>query len=347
MVQPMLSPPQSFTGPRLEPTTFVCADGARLPLRVWPAHDASGEPVAPWAVIVGLHGMNDYSAGFGLPAEYWAAQGVCVYAYDQRGFGASPGRGVWPGERSLVQDLRTACALVQARHSGTPLTVVGESMGGAVAVCAFATSGPPIAERLVLAAPAVWGWSTQPITSDIALWLMAHVDPGARLVAPAWLVRRLRASDNVPELRRMGRDPQMIFATRADAAYGLVDLMQAARERIGRIAAPTLFLYGAHDDLIPKSAAFSAAARLRAAGGRTAYYPDGYHLLLRDLHRRDVCDDVLAFMRDPGAPSPSGASAIPLRVERVSHSPTRAAASAAHPARAGLSPDPADALSRQ
>ena len=259
-------------------------------MRIWAPHDASGEPVAPWAVIVGLHGMNDYSAGFGLPAEYWAARGICVYAYDQRGFGASAGRGVWPGERSLVQDLRTACALVHARHPDVPLTVVGESMGGAVSVCAFASSDPPIAERLVLAAPAVWGWSTQPITSAVALWLTATTS-----------------------------------------------------RRSSRRAASSSFC---------RPPTSRRSATLRAAGGRTAYYAEGYHLLLRDLHRRAVCDDVLAFMRDDRSPPPSGAPAIPRRVERASRGPSHATAPAdasrsAHPERAALSPEPADLLSRQ
>ena len=92
--------------------------------------------------------------------------------------------------------------------------------------------------------------------------------------------------------------------------------MQEARQRIGRVRAPqeTLYLYGAHDDLIPKPAAFFAAAALARAGGRTAYYDTGHHLLTRDLHRARVLDDVLAFLRDPAAALPSGAPRAPTRV---------------------------------
>jgi esterase/lipase len=108
----------------------------------------------------------------------------------------------------------------------------------------------------------------------------------------------------------MGRDPNMIFATRIDTVYGLVNLMQQAQERIGQVRAPTLFQYGAHDEIIPKSAAFRAARKLRA-NERSAYYSTGWHLLLRDIERRKVLDDILAFMRDPFAPLPSGAPPIP------------------------------------
>ena len=298
--------------PRLEPDALVAADGARLPMMTWAAQGPDGAPAEPWAVIIGLHGMNDYAAAFTLPGPYWAARGVTTYAFDQRGFGAAPGRGVWAGTDLMAQDLRTACALVRARHPRAILAVVGESMGGAVAVCAFASDAPPDADRLVLAAPAVWGWRDQGIANSAALWTVAHLAPSARIAAPNWLARRIHASDNAAELRRMGLDRQMIFETRVDTVYGLVDLMQRAQDDIGALRVPTLFQYGARDELIPKGAARHAVARLRPPA-RSAYYASGWHLLMRDLHRDVVLEDELAFIRDPAAPLPSGAPPVPLR----------------------------------
>ena len=97
-----------------------------------------------------------------------------------------------------------------------------------------------------------------------------------------------------------------------DCVYGLMDLMQRARERIGQVRGPVLYMYGAHDDLIPKKAAFFAAAHL-PPGGRTAYYASGYHLLTRDLQAQTVWTDILAFIADPKATLPSGAPPIPSR----------------------------------
>jgi acylglycerol lipase len=313
--QPLVQQPLPLVGregPRLAPDALVAADGARLPLKVWPAEGASGAAMEPWAVIVGLHGMNDYAAAFTLPGPYWAARGVTTYAYDQRGFGGAPGRGVWGGEALMQEDLRTCCALVRARHPSAVLVVVGESMGGAVAITAFASDRPPDADRLVLASPAVWGWREQGPLNSALLWAGAHVAPGSRVTAPDWLARRIWASDNVPELRRMGSDRRMIFATRIDTIYGLVELMQHASDDIGALHVPTLFQYGAHDELIPEPAAFHAARRL-PAGARTAYYRDGWHLLLRDVHRGVVLEDILSFARAPGAPLPSGASPLGRR----------------------------------
>jgi alpha-beta hydrolase superfamily lysophospholipase len=310
MVQRPAPQPAGFLGPALTSDALISFDGARLPLNVWNALDPQGVPQEPWAAVVALHGMDDYAQAFVIAAPFWAARGITTYAYDQRGFGRGPQRGLWAGEPLLDADLKTACALVRERHPRAVLGVVGESMGGAVAITAFASPRPPSADCLVLLSPAVWGWSEQPLLNRAALWIAAHADPAGLLEAPAWVYRRHQASDNLAILRAMGRDRNLIFRTRVDATYGLVNLMQAADRDIDRIRVPTLYAYGEHDNLIPREAAFHAASRLGPAG-RTAFYPRGWHLLDRDLHADAVLEDVISFLRDPGAPLPSGSPPMP------------------------------------
>jgi alpha-beta hydrolase superfamily lysophospholipase len=183
-------------------------------------------------------------------------------------------------------------------------------MGGAVAAEAFASDRPPAADRLVLMSPAVWGWREQPLPNKTLLWFAANLTPGKVYTAPRWLTRHIWASDNHAELYAMGRDPLMIFGARSDTIYGLVGMMDRAADAVGSIRAPTLYLYGAHDQIIPKKAARQAAASLKPTD-RSAYYARGYHLLMRDHQGPVVWRDVLAFIRDPAAPLPSGAPPIP------------------------------------
>ncbi|MFC0634567.1 alpha/beta fold hydrolase [Brevundimonas balnearis] len=299
-VQPRLTPPPGFAGPRLTEAAFVMEDGARLPLLRWLPE------TEPWAALVCVHGMNDHKMAFHLAGPWWAARGVAVYAYDQRGFGSAPGRGVWAGEDRMVEDLRQATRLVRAAHPEATIGVVGESMGGAVAISAFASERPPEADRLVLLAPGVWGWSSQPLLNRASLWVSARLMGSLALTPPDWAVRDILASDNIPELRRMGADPEMIFETRLDAIYGLVELMEQAARRLGEIRGPTLLAYGGRDQIIEAGPMRRALARAGApANLRTAFYPDGHHLLVRDLGRARVLGDVLSFLRDPGLPPPS------------------------------------------
>jgi alpha-beta hydrolase superfamily lysophospholipase len=303
-LQQAARPEAGFSGPRLEDHAFVSFDGARLGLTLW--RPATGEP---WAVIVGVHGMNDYANAFHLAAPYWASQGVATIAYDQRGFGRSPQRGVWAPDALRIDDLRTIVALARRRWPHATIAVAGESLGGAVAIEAFASADPPAADRLVLLAPAVWGWSTQPFGYKAALWLAANLLPGEVLTPPDWLTSHVSASDNIDELIAMGRDPLMIWGARCDALYGLVGTMQRAWSEVGGVRVPTLYLYGAHDEIIPRKPTLEAVRRL-PDDSRTAYYARGWHLLLRDRQAQAVWRDTLAFIADPRAALPSGAPAI-------------------------------------
>ncbi|MDP3659540.1 alpha/beta fold hydrolase [Phenylobacterium sp.] len=303
MVQQPFSAVAGFNGPRMGEDDFVSFDGARLGLTTWAAAEE------PWAVVIGLHGMNDYANAFHMAAPWWAAQGVTTYAYDQRGFGRSPQRGVWAGDL-MEEDLRTIVALARARHPHAVLAVVGESMGGGVAIETFASERPPAADRLILLAPAVWGWSSQPLPNKTMLWFAARFTGSKVYSPPDWLAERVHPTDNREELIAMGRDPLMLWGARSDTLYGLVSMMQRASDLAGQDRTPTLYLYGAHDEIIPKRATTRAVSHLRP-DDRTIYYPKGWHLLMRDRQGPVVWADIMAFIRDPKAASPSGLGPIP------------------------------------
>ncbi|HZC16641.1 MAG TPA: alpha/beta fold hydrolase, partial [Caulobacteraceae bacterium] len=203
VVQQAFTPPGAFTGPRLEPGAFVSFDGARLGLQQWTPEGGQQR----WAVIVAVHGLDDYANAFHLAGPFWAKDGIATLAYDQRGFGRSPQRGVWGGDKLMTEDLRTMVALAHQRYPNAIVAVAGESLGGSVAVDAFASASPPAASRVVLISPGVWGWSTQPFYSNAALWLVAHVDGPVVINPPDFITDHIRASDNIDELRAMGRDP--------------------------------------------------------------------------------------------------------------------------------------------
>ncbi len=289
----------AVTAPRLEPGRIVAADGAVLPLRRW----MPAKP--PRAAIVALHGFNDYSKAFESPAGQFAANGMAVYAYDQRGFGAAPNRRLWPGVATLVADARSALALVRRAHPGIPVHLLGHSMGGAVALLATTRADGPDADGAILVGPAVRGRRHLGAIPRAALWFFARVVPWFPLTGEGL---RIQPSDNVEMLRALRRDPLVIKNTRLDAVHGLVNLMDAALEAGRGVRVPTLILIGVKDELVPRRPIRALLASLPEDGpGRAAVYPSGYHMLLRDLDAARVVTDILAWIDDPGAPLPSGA----------------------------------------
>ena len=89
---------------------------------------------------------------------------------------------------------------------------------------------------------------------------------------------------------------------------GLVDLMESATVNLGRVRAPTMLMYGAHDQVVETGPMRARPDPGRAPPNlRTAYYPDGWHLLDRDLEAETCYRDVEAWIRrDPDASSAVG-----------------------------------------
>ena len=272
------------------------ADGTRLALRVW---RAQGEVKS---VIVAAHGFNDYGNAFDEPARYWAAQGITTYAHDQRGFGDSGRRGLWPGVDTIVDDLRAVVRVVIAAHMGTPIYLLGDSMGGAAVMTLMARAGAPPVDGVVLVAPAVRGWRTMNPVYRATLWLGAHLVPWVTVSGKGL---GIKPSDNRDMLLALSKDPRIIKRTRIDSLYGLVNLMDEAFESAARLAVPTLVLYGENDELVPSEPTYRMLRRL-AAPHRVVIYPMGYHMLLRDLEAETVLADVAAWIANPAAPLPSG-----------------------------------------
>jgi alpha-beta hydrolase superfamily lysophospholipase len=293
----------TLPGPAVEPPTetadsFVMPDGTLLPYRQWLP---TGTPIA---VVLALHGMNDSRDAWEYPAPIFAAAGIAVFSPDQRGFGATRTRSLWPGTAGLTADARIMARLLRARYPHTRLFLMAESMGAAALMVMATQPNPPAVDGYVLIAPAVWGRAEMNLLMRAALWLADKTMPGLTVTGGGLV--RVTASDNRAALVRLSSDPLTIHETRVDAIEGLVDLMDNAQAAARQFHAPALFLYGGHDELIP-SRATAATWRALPPGPELAFYPNGYHLLLRDKDRATPIGDILAWIRDPNAPLPSGA----------------------------------------
>jgi alpha-beta hydrolase superfamily lysophospholipase len=276
---------------------FTMADGARLPYRQWLP---DGEPSA---VVLALHGMNDSRDAWEIPAPAFVAAGIAVFSPDQRGFGDAPDRGHFVGADVMAEDAATMARDLRRRYPRTRLVLMGESMGAAVLMRMAAMPDAPKVDGYVLVAPAVWGRAEMNVFMRAGLWFMAGAFPGMTATGS---IARVTPSDNHAALVRLSNDPLTIHDTRFDAVRGLVDLMDAAQASAASLRVPVLFLYGGKDDLIPPRAT-AVTWRALPPGARMAFYPGGYHLLMRDRERAVVLADVTAWIANAEAPLPSGA----------------------------------------
>ena len=304
---PRVAPPGPGPAtPTLTDDAFVTSDGLKLPVRRWLSE------TDPVGVVLAVHGFNDYSKSFDAVPDApgvgptLAAEGFAVFAYDQRGFGESSYVGLWAGEDVLSRDFTEFVQVLKLTYPDVPLYTIGVSMGGAVITAAMTTGAPPPVDAVVLVAPAVWSRDTMPLAYRASLWLGARLFPWAK---PSGRGLGRQASDNIEMLRDNARDPLFIKSTPIDSIYGLTNLMDTAQTNVGRLAVPTLYLYGAKDEIIPKNATRHALDTFltETPSRRLAYYDNGWHMMLRDLQAATVLSDIVTYLRDPSAPLSSGA----------------------------------------
>jgi alpha-beta hydrolase superfamily lysophospholipase len=281
--------------------TFSLPGGTRLAARVW----ASPKPQH---IVLGVHGFNDYSKAFEPLAQHLAAElQATVYAYDQRGFGANPQPGIWPGSDSLLADLRHTAAQLRERHPGLPLTVVGESMGGALVLVA-ATEAPGLAaDQLILKAPAVWGAQSMPWYQRLSLFSLNLVVPDMALTGRGLPSLGIRPTDDIDVSRDFGRDPLFIKATRVGSLAGVTELMGRAQNQKTLPPQRSLVLYGLRDRIIPPQPVCDWFTHLNTAVPEAnttdvVIYNEGWHLLTRQLRTREPMQDMTRWLQNTPLP---------------------------------------------
>ena len=278
---------------------LVMADGTRLPLVTW-------EPAAgARATVIGLHGFGDFRLAFAEAGPALARRGFRVHAYDQRGFGDTDGHGRWHGWRRLVRDLKAVIKILRPTD-GSRLFLLGESMGGGVALVATARFRPEPLDGLILVEPAVRRGIRLRLMWDVAFATLALVAPGYS----RRLARGTHAQFTSVARQRLSEDPRIVRFIRADAYKGLLSLADAASASTRRLRLPTLFLYGRADGVIPLRLFEQAVRDLRPLV-TALRYPEAPHLLLQTENFEVVLDDVCAWL--DGAPLPASDQGVLMR----------------------------------
>lgn len=273
----------------IQQPVFRASDGTELVAQTWlPKGKVQ-------ANLLLLHGFNEYPGAFDEVGQNLAKQGIAVWAYDQRGFGRSPYRGLWSSSERMAEDAREVTKLLRQLHPQQPVYVAGTSMGGAVALLA-AGSGDLAADGIILLAPAVWISATQPFYQR---WSLEF----AKRFTPAWSPSgeglNIRPSDNIEMLKRIWKSPWMIRKSRIDTVAGLVDLMNKSYESADKVKLPVLLLYGEKDQLVPKKPIDLLWARLpKTPKTQQIRYPNGWHMLMRDLQGPKVLNDMVQWMKN-------------------------------------------------
>jgi acylglycerol lipase len=308
-------------------TSFLTgAGGRRIFWRTWlPEGEAR-------AVIVLVHGASEHSGRYEHVASALVADGYAVYALDHRGHGRSD------GPRAVIDRLDNAVAdldqlVLEARRSrpGSPVYMLGHSMGGTVAL-AYAIRHQPDDLRAAPSGEAGGREQDDPRAAPSSeaggragrkpegrherlagLILSGPLAALAAAPAPLRLVGRLLSAvaPTLPlvaiDASLVSRDPEVVKAYVSDplvhhgklparTVAELATAIDSFPAAVGAITIPTLILYGTADRLCPPAGSLMLGERIGATDKTVKAYEGLYHEILNEPERDEVLADIRAWL---------------------------------------------------
>ncbi len=281
-----------------------------------------GEPLAALQV---LHGMAETKDRYEDFAQTLAGRGIVVYVYDHRGHGKSKIdslplglASVHHSWKTMRDDVLQVTGLIEARHPGIPLFLLGHSMGSLLARDFAGKEGTHLAGLILSGTAANPG-----LKGLLGQWLSGFLVlvQGSTKISP--LLDRLlfgRANDFLEKPRTrfdwLTRDETLVDKYIQDPLCGYIcpagfyhELIKGTRrawrkEAFARTPGDLpIYVFGGGKDPIGNfgQAVVDTAERYRSAGVRDVVqkvYPEGRHEMLNELNRQDVYRDVAIWMEE-------------------------------------------------
>ena len=265
--------------------TFQGANGWKLYYQSW------HPPVVAKAVLVIVHGHGGHSGIFTRMINYLLERNYAVYIFDLRGNGRSPGqRGYINNWAEFREDLTAFLELVTAENPDLPLFLIGQSLGGTIALDYVLHQSNSI-KGLILMSPA--------LGLGIASWklLLAQI---LSAILPHF------ALDAGIDISACSRDAKVIAAAEQDSlrhSQGTARLTTELLKTIDWIKAdatelkiPLLILHGGADRVTLAESSKAFFESLTLTDREIREYPDCRHELHHDLNYLKVLADIADWL---------------------------------------------------
>jgi alpha-beta hydrolase superfamily lysophospholipase len=236
--------------------------------------------VKPQAVLLCIHGLGLYNQSFADFGKRMASLGVITYAMDVRGFGS------WNQAAShkkvdfaaCLADIKTNLNDIRAKHPNLPVFILGESMGGAIALHACALY-PELVDGLISAVPAADRFQQKRTTFRVALHLMANpdkpIDMAGNIIKQVTRDQKLRQAIADDPMSRVQISPRELV----HFEHFMEENHQMAKQIKNR---PVLFVQGCRDRLIRPEATIKLYNELATQDRQLVLVPKAEHLIFEE-----------------------------------------------------------------
>jgi len=267
-----------------DPSSLLYSQQGSQPKQAAPCRSWVNPNEKPIAALLCIHGLGLQSNSYEFFGQEQSKRGLAVYAIDVRGFGA------WMSARGKTQvnfneclsDIRQACESIRAAHPGIPLYILGESMGGAIALRA-ASMYPDLIDGLISSVPAGERFNQGTTSAKVFMNLLSGfnlANVGGDVLNAATQNQKLRDKWSQDPLARLNLSPQELIQFQ--------DFMNNNHDAAKKVAdMPVLFVQGNGDQLVKPEGTWELFNDV-AAKDKSFFAVPGEHLIFEEAQTQDA-----------------------------------------------------------
>jgi acylglycerol lipase len=285
-----LVPGVSSCGPA-DPTKTKKADKDRYPGNA-PCLTWIDPDVKPRAVLLCVHGLGLYNGSYEDFGKRMAKLGIATYSIDVRGFGSwmkAQGREKVNFQACLT-DVKNTLNAIHRANPGLPVFVLGESMGGAIALRATAMY-PDLVQGLISSVPAGDRFNQNKTKLKVAFNALKGFDRpfnvGTDVIEQATQNPELRASWENDPLARLELSPKELLQFQ-----GFMNQNHTSAKEI--CSTPVLIVQGCKDKLVRPEGTVELYNELGTKDRELALIPNSEHLIFEE---NQFNDQVIELVR--------------------------------------------------
>jgi len=292
--------PKAQSRPELRAHEWVSYDGKVMPTQTWPVPEGG----KPRGIVIAVHGLSGAASDFWFIGDQLPKQEYTVYAYDLRGQGKDPvieERGDIQSARQWQRDLETFHLLVRRKHPGVPVFWYGESLGSLICLHTAANrlNDKRDPDGIVLASP-VAGLRTT--VSGFRRWLLeaaATLSPRSRYSLGDLAgvdEKKIQVTSQTTHAGQMAVTEHHIHSFTLRLLTEIGRMLDANAGAVRRLRMPVLFLASPNDVLCSPDQVQTLFGQVKSPRKRLLWYTRSYHLLLHDVQRAEVTNDLTNWL---------------------------------------------------
>ena len=262
------------------------------PMEIW--RDVS---ITPWAVLFCIHGLSLHAKSYATFGKAMAHLGIPTYATDVRGFGSwqnTTGDAKLNFEQTFL-DIKNDLKAIRRVNPGLPIIIVGESMGGAIALQS-AAANPDLVDGLICSVPSKQNNGQKTTNLKAALGLIYR--PNTEINVGDRVIKRATQDSDVAD--EWERDPMTRKDFTAKELLQFRNLMNDSRTKAALITkTPVLFLQGGSDKLIKPTGTVMLFNHIKSNDKDLVMVGTAQHLILEQGQFGDekiIKDDVITLI---------------------------------------------------